>query len=139
LPELIANQPQICCHLGADEQWDARVLTWVNAVRQQVRTGVSAPAVITDVHTLLDEMRLTKDSHELGLMRRAAEISTGAHVRAMRATAPDALSLRSKPNFYTSSGAAAPRRQPTRRSWRAALMPVYYIMLRITPSSTQGI
>jgi Xaa-Pro aminopeptidase len=88
LPELIANQPQICCHLGADEQWDARVLTWVNAVRQQVRTGVSAPAAITDVHTLLDEMRLTKDSHELGLMRRAAEISTGAHVRAMRATAP---------------------------------------------------
>jgi Xaa-Pro aminopeptidase len=53
-----------------------------------VRTGVSAPAAITDVHTLLDEMRLTKDSHELGLMRRAAEISTGAHVRAMRATAP---------------------------------------------------
>jgi Xaa-Pro aminopeptidase len=33
-------------------------------------------------------MRLIKDGHELALMRRAAEISTEAHRRAMRATRP---------------------------------------------------
>jgi Xaa-Pro aminopeptidase len=33
-------------------------------------------------------MRLVKDEHELAVMRRAAEISTGAHVRAMQAARP---------------------------------------------------
>jgi Xaa-Pro aminopeptidase len=36
---------------------------------------------------VLDEMRLVKDASELALMRRAAAISAGAHVRAMRASA----------------------------------------------------
>jgi len=53
-----------------------------------VRNGVAAPAAITDVRTLLDEMRLVKDAHELATMRRAAQISSAAHQRAMRATAP---------------------------------------------------
>ena len=88
LPKLIADQPQVCCHLGSDGQWDARVLGWLTAVRAEVRNGVTAPAAITDVRTLLDDMRLVKDAHELATMRRAARISTAAHRRAMRATAP---------------------------------------------------
>ena len=88
MPELLADQPQVCCHLGGDAAWDARVLGWLNKVRAQARSGVAAPAVITDVRTALDEMRLFKDAHELSTMRRAAAISTVAHQRAMRATAP---------------------------------------------------
>ena len=34
-----------------------------------MRSGVAAPAAITDVRTLLDEMRLIKDGHELATMR----------------------------------------------------------------------
>ncbi len=88
MPVLLADQPQVCCHLGGDAAWDARVLGWLNAVRAQVRNGVAAPAAITDVRTVLDDMRLIKDAHELATMRRAAQISTSAHKRAMRATAP---------------------------------------------------
>lgn len=88
MPELLANQPQLWCHLGSDAQWDARVLGWLNAVRAQTRSGVAAPAAINDVRTLLDDMRLVKDGHELATMRRAAQISTGAHKRAMRLAAP---------------------------------------------------
>jgi Xaa-Pro aminopeptidase len=91
LPEMLADQPQVCCHLGGDAAWDTRVLGWLNKVRAQVRTGVAAPAAITDVQTVLDEMRLVKDAHELDVMRRAAAISTGAHIRAMRATKPGRL------------------------------------------------
>lgn len=87
MPDLLADQPQVCCHLGSDEPWDARVLGWLNAVRAQVRNGVAAPAAISDVRTVLDDMRLVKDAHELDTMRRAAQISTAAHKRAMRATA----------------------------------------------------
>ena len=47
---------------GRDPAWDARVTGWLNAVRAQVRSGVAAPAAITDVRALLDEMRLIKDA-----------------------------------------------------------------------------
>jgi Xaa-Pro aminopeptidase len=88
MPALLADQPQLCCHLGGDAAWDARVLGWLNAVRSQVRIGVAAPAAVTDVRSVLDDMRLVKDAHELATMRRAAQISTDAHKRAMRAAAP---------------------------------------------------
>ncbi|NEJ47680.1 M24 family metallopeptidase, partial [Rhizobium leguminosarum] len=40
-----------------------------------------------DLCTLLDEMRLVKDAHEQDVMRRAARISAGAHIRAMQYSA----------------------------------------------------
>ena len=87
-PNLLADQPVLFCHLGADAAWDARVVQWVNAVRARARAGVAAPQTISDVHVLIDEMRLIKDSAEVATMRRAAEISTGAHRRAMQAARP---------------------------------------------------
>ncbi len=88
MPDLLADQPVVYAHLGADPAWDARVLGWVNAVRERARTGVAAPRDIADVHTVLDDLRLIKDEDELATMRRAAAISTGAHLRAMRAARP---------------------------------------------------
>ncbi len=111
MPALLADQAQVACHLGSDAQWDARVLGWLNAVRAQVRSGVAAPAAITDVRTLLDEMRLVKDSHELATMRRAAQISTGAHERAMRETAPGRAEYEIEAELlheFRSGGAQAP-------------------------------
>jgi Xaa-Pro aminopeptidase len=88
LPDLLANQPTLFGHLGADSAWDARMLGWLNEVRARARTGVSAPHEIEDVHALLDEMRLVKDAQEIAVMRRAAAISTDAHRRAMLAVRP---------------------------------------------------
>jgi Xaa-Pro aminopeptidase len=91
LPKLMANQPTLFYAPGLDPGWDARILRWLNEVRAQVRTGVTAPAEIRDLRVPLDEMRLVKDAHEIATMRRAAAISAGAHVRAMRATRPGAM------------------------------------------------
>jgi len=88
LPGLMANQPALHYAPGMEADWDARILQWLNQVRAQSRTGVSAPQRIYDVRMALDEMRLHKDEQELALMRRAAAISAKAHVRAMRATRP---------------------------------------------------
>jgi Xaa-Pro aminopeptidase len=87
-PKLLADQPNLYFDLGADPSWDARVVGWLNSVRAEVRNGITAPGGVRDVRSLLDEMRLFKDAHELATMRRAAEISGGAHKRAMRAAAP---------------------------------------------------
>ena len=88
LPALMANQPALYYAPGMDADWDARIMRWLNQVRAQSRTGVSAPQRIHDVRAALDEMRLLKNGHELELMRRAAAISAKAHERAMRATRP---------------------------------------------------
>lgn len=88
VPKLLADQPAMFADVGTDPAWDARTIGWLNAVRAQVRSGVTAPGEIRDLRRLLDDMRLFKDAHELDCMRRAAAISTGAHERAMRATRP---------------------------------------------------
>jgi Xaa-Pro aminopeptidase len=88
LPELIANQDVLHTTVGADPHWDVRVTGWLNAVRAKARTGVSAPVEIREARAMVNDMRLVKDDQELAIMRRAAEISGAAHVRAMRAALP---------------------------------------------------
>jgi Xaa-Pro aminopeptidase len=88
MPDLLADRPAIHCAVGADPAWDERVIGWINAVRARSRAGVAAPAEIRDLRAALDEMRLVKDDHELGVMRRAAAISCAAHRRAMAFARP---------------------------------------------------
>jgi Xaa-Pro aminopeptidase len=88
LAGLLGDQPALYYPIGANPEWDARAMGWLNAVRAQARAGVGVPERVHDVRALVDEMRLVKDAHELGVMRRAAAISAGAHRRAMRAARP---------------------------------------------------
>lgn len=88
IPKLLENQPTVYSMLGQDTAWDERLISWINCVREQVRSGVSAPNEIRDVRHILDEMRLFKNEEELSLMRHAAKISAGAHCRAMQKTRP---------------------------------------------------
>src|SRR6266478_9832843 len=61
MPQLLANQPAVFCDVGSDGDWDSRVIGWINKVRAQVRSGVTAPAEIRDIRLFLDDMRLIKD------------------------------------------------------------------------------
>jgi Xaa-Pro aminopeptidase len=88
LSELMSNQPVLFHPVGKDAAWDARLLGLRSRVQEKARSGISAPNEIHDVRVFLDEMRLFKDSSELTPMRRAAGISSNAHIRAMRATRP---------------------------------------------------
>jgi Xaa-Pro aminopeptidase len=88
VPALLGDRERLYFSLGADAQWDARVTGWLNTVRMRSRSGVRAPAEVVDLRSILDEMRLVKDAHELATMRRAAAISAAAHRRAMRCARP---------------------------------------------------
>ncbi|HEY3598367.1 MAG TPA: aminopeptidase P N-terminal domain-containing protein [Paraburkholderia sp.] len=88
LPRLIADKPTLHYALGASAELDAKVRQWLDAVRAQARGGVVPPSAAHDLTPVLDEMRLVKDSHELAIMRRAAQISAHAHRRAMTACRP---------------------------------------------------
>lgn len=85
---LLADQPALYTTIGAAADHDQAVARWLNAVRAQARTGVGAPGQVVDIRGLLDEMRLIKDAYEIDIMKRAARISAGAHVRAMKACKP---------------------------------------------------
>lgn len=88
IPKLLGNQAALHYMPGADPSWDARIMGWLNQVRSQTRTGISAPSQIHDLRLALDEMRLVKNEAEIATMRRAAAISEVAHRRAMKATRP---------------------------------------------------
>jgi len=88
LPELIANRGSLWHSLGHDAAWDRRIAAALNTVRADSRSGARAPGEIRDLRVLLDEMRLTKDAQEIELMRRAANIASAGHARAMRACRP---------------------------------------------------
>jgi Xaa-Pro aminopeptidase len=115
LPKLLADQPAMFCDVGDNGDWDARLIQWLNAVRAQVRTGISAPSEIRDIRKLLDEMRLIKDAHELDIMRRAARISANAHRRAMRHARPGLHEYNIEAELlheFRSHGAQAPAYTP---------------------------
>ncbi|HQM86698.1 MAG TPA: aminopeptidase P N-terminal domain-containing protein, partial [Methylotenera sp.] len=86
LPKLLGNQTKLFYSLGADASWDARVTGWLNQVKSQARTGISAPDEVFDVRKLVDEMRLYKSAYEIDVMRRSANIAAAAHNRAMQKT-----------------------------------------------------
>ena len=87
LPRLLENRSCVWYPFATHTGLAARVEGWLNAVRARVRYGAMCPAQQSDVCTLLDEMRLIKDAHELDIMRRASQISAQAHIRAMQRSA----------------------------------------------------
>jgi Xaa-Pro aminopeptidase len=88
IPKLLANAQAIFYTNGLDAARDVRVQDWLRDVRAMGRSGVSAPATMIDVNSLLDEMRVIKDDSEIAIMRRAGLISANAHCRAMRHSRP---------------------------------------------------
>jgi Xaa-Pro aminopeptidase len=84
LPKLLENKATVWYPFAIHQGLEGRIDTWLKAVRARVRFGALCPDVQRDLCSLLDEMRLVKDAHEQAVMRRAAQISAGAHVRAMQ-------------------------------------------------------
>ena len=88
LPELIADRAVLWHALGHDPDWDRKITGALGTVRTQSRAGKRAPAQIRDPRELLDRLRLIKDAHELDCLRRAADIASAGHARAMRTCRP---------------------------------------------------
>ena len=88
LPGLLEGRSRGYYHFGRDQEFDLKLIGWLNRVRAMVRQGAQPPHEFLELGHLLDEMRLFKDREELKLMQRAADISVQAHEVAMRAARP---------------------------------------------------
>ncbi len=88
LPGLIEGRERVYYDLGMDAEFDRRLMGWVNSIRDRVRSGAQPPGEFVALAHHLHDMRLFKSAAEIKLMRKAASISAGAHVRAMQAVQP---------------------------------------------------
>jgi Xaa-Pro aminopeptidase len=88
LPGLMENRPSIYYSMGVHDEFDPRVLSWVNGLRVHARQAGGINQEFAALSHLLDDMRLYKSRPEQASLRRAAQIAVGAHRRAMRFTRP---------------------------------------------------
>ena len=88
LPGLMENRTKVFYSMGMYPEFDQRLVGWVNGLRTQARNGRHPPQEIVALDYFLHDMRLYKSRAEIGLMRAAARIAAGAHVRAMRFCRP---------------------------------------------------
>lgn len=84
LPGMLENKSKVFYPMGRDLDLDHKLLEWINHIRRQSRTGITAPGELVSLEHILHEMRLFKSAEELKLMRRAASVSAAAHVKAMQ-------------------------------------------------------
>ncbi len=87
LPALLENQTAVYYPFATQAGFDAHITRWLETVRAKARQGINCPSQLRDACELLDDMRLIKDEGEIATMRRAAQISASAHIRAMQLSA----------------------------------------------------
>ena len=88
VPGLLEGKERIYINLGEYPEFDQKLLLWVSAIRKRESGGSQPPGEFVELKHFLHELRLIKSKKEQRLMRRAAEISASAHLRAMRACRP---------------------------------------------------
>ena len=84
LPGMLENKDAVWYPMATHQGLETRIDGWLQKVRARVRYGALCPEQQRDVCALLDEMRLFKDATEQATMRKAAQISAHAHIRAMQ-------------------------------------------------------
>jgi len=87
MPGLLENRDAVWYPFATHPGLEGRIDGWLQQVRARARFGALCPGQQRDLCSLLDEMRLFKDAQEQGTMRRAAQISARAHIRAMQLSA----------------------------------------------------
>ena len=88
LPGLLEGRMRIYHTLGEHAAFDAQLMGWVQRMRTRESGASTPPGEFIALKHLLHEMRLYKSAAEIRVMERAAQISAGAHARAMRACKP---------------------------------------------------
>ncbi len=88
LPGLLEKCEKVYYAIGCDPEFDSRLLGWLKAIRQNVRSGARTPDEFVSLEHLLHDMRLFKSRYEVRQLQTAMDISVRAHKRAMRMCRP---------------------------------------------------
>jgi Xaa-Pro aminopeptidase len=84
LSGMLENKNKVFYPMGRDSELDHNLIAWITHIRNNSRSGIVAPTELVSIEPILHEMRLFKSAAELALMRRAAEVTAEAHIKAMQ-------------------------------------------------------
>ena len=82
LPDILHGHEEVLYPIGKKKGFDQQVIDWSTAARSKDRHSKSIN--IIDATSLIGNMRLIKDEHEISLIRKACDISAEAHIEAMK-------------------------------------------------------
>jgi|TARA_B100001540_G_scaffold41741_1_gene37080 Xaa-Pro aminopeptidase len=83
LPDILHGSEQVLYPIGKKSGFDQKVIDWTTAASSKDRHSKSIN--IMDASSLIGNIRLIKDDHEIDLIRKACDISAEAHIAAMKA------------------------------------------------------
>ena len=111
MPELLEGVKNIYYSMSSPCGLDQRINTWVDQIRLNTRAGAEPPQNLLSLDSIIHEMRLLKSDEEIEVMKQAAEITTEAHVRAMKAVKPGMFEYQLEAEYlyaFNKNGARAP-------------------------------
>lgn len=111
MPELLAGVKNIYFSMSAPCGVDLKISQWVEDIRRNTRAGAEPPHNLLSLDSILHEMRLIKEDHEMDLMKQAADITTEAHIRAMQAVTPGMYEYQLEAEYlyaFNKNGARSP-------------------------------
>ena len=82
LPDILHGSEQVLYPIGKKSGFDQKVIDWTTAASSKDRHSKSIN--IMDASSLIGNIRLIKDDHEIDLIRKACNISAEAHIAAMQ-------------------------------------------------------
>ena len=88
LPGMMEEREKVYTTVGRYPTFDASILSWLNKIKRDARSGKHAPYELVDLNHLLHEQRLIKRKDEINIMRKAGKISALGHKRAMQVCNP---------------------------------------------------
>ncbi len=88
LPKYLDDVDKIYYRFGSDKEFNQKVVNLIQRYQFSQQRESKGPRAIIDAGEILHEMRLFKSPAELDMMHKAAEITTEAHIEAMKAAHP---------------------------------------------------
>ena len=83
MPDILNGSEQVLYSIGKKQGFDQKVIDWTTSASSKDRHSKSIN--ITDASSMIGNLRLIKDNHEIDLIKKACEISADAHIEAMKA------------------------------------------------------
>lgn len=88
VPPLLDGINTVYYLFGRDDVVHARLPQWLRSVQYKVRRGVVAPTNLSQLETLVSELRLYKSAAEIALLQHAVDITVDGLLHVMSATRP---------------------------------------------------
>ena len=111
MPDLLEGTKNIYFSMSAPCGLDQKIAQWVEDIRKNTRAGAEPPQNLLSLDSILHEMRLFKEGYEMDLMKKAADINTEAHIRAMQAVTPGMFEYQLEAEYlyaFNKNGARSP-------------------------------